>query len=231
MHRFYLPHFEHNNSQEVKILDEKFIHQINHVVKRIEDEIIVIFDGSGNEFEVKLFEKNRDGICGEIVKVTIPDREPKMKLRLYQAVIKKDLFELAVQKVTEIGVHRVTPVLCERSIRKDVNLERLKKIAIEASEQSGRVTLPIIDEAVRFSDAVEEDESEAKYMFHTQVFASRESFKKSPSSIAVFIGPEGGFTDKEVLCAKKYGASCLSLGNLTLRSETAAIAAASLICL
>ena len=160
------------------------------------------------------------------------------------ALIKKGNFELAAEKCTEVGVSEIHPVISERSEKKDLNIERLNKIVKEASEQSGRVTLPEVFNVTNLEAAVSQVVSEGKVCvtFHTDTDSSTApSFfnrprhqNDTPSSsdegdslkpTAAFVGPEGGWTDSEMELFKKNNFKILSLGTNILRAETAAIVA------
>ena len=143
---------------------------------------------------------------------------------MYLAILKKDNFELAVQKATECGVSNIIPVITERTIKTGLNTERLEKIVKEASEQSGRSIVPKILETMELKEALQHGtKNEEKVIFHLV----KENYepKKNVTTVSIFIGPEGGFTEKEINLAKESGYEVASLGDLTLRGETAAIVA------
>ena len=153
---------------------------------------------------------------------------------LCQALIKKDNFEMVTQKVVEIGVSVIVPILAERSEKKKVNMERLKKIAVEASEQSGRADVPEIFEETTLVDLFESGALPPDKIaldltgidFHKFV-----SGLNPVGAIAVFVGPEGGWSEKEIEFFKQHNVSILSLGSQILRAETASIAISSLLLL
>ncbi len=142
---------------------------------------------------------------------------------LFCAVLKKENFELVVQKATECGVDKIIPIITARTVKTGLNMERLQKIAKEASEQSGRNTIPEISEPVSFEESLEITiENELNIIFD----ASGENFKKLSlqyKKIGIFIGPEGGWTPEEIKKAKQNNFSIISLGLNVLRGETAAI--------
>jgi 16S rRNA (uracil1498-N3)-methyltransferase len=142
------------------------------------------------------------------------------QVHLFCAVLKKENFELVVQKATECGINKIIPIITERTIKTGLNLERLKKISKEASEQSGRIDIPEISEPIKFKNAL--DLAEGKDNFFLD-FTGKTLSKKSFSSANIWIGPEGGWTQKELNLAKENNFQIISLGSLTLRAETAAI--------
>lgn len=208
---------------EIKILDPKIIKQIKNVLRLEKGEMIILSDGKGNNAEVVLDSISSQKITGIISKIDKKDRS-RRKVSLYMAVLKKENFEIAVQKAVEAGVSEIIPVITERTIKTGLNIERLKKIILEASEQSGRSFVPTLSPILKFKDALKNGENaQEKIIFHLR----NELYTpdKNAENISIFIGPEGGFTEKEVKLAKDSGYIIVSLGHLTLRAETAAIIA------
>jgi 16S rRNA (uracil1498-N3)-methyltransferase len=147
-------------------------------------------------------------------------------------IIKKD-FELIVEKATELGVSHIVPLLCKRSEKKDVNLERLRKIAAEASEQSGRGEVPMVHDVISLENILKSSIlPEEKIFLHPEgKYIGDFLSAKNSKHIAVFLGPEGGFTPAEIEEFSVYRIPEVSLGSQTLRTETAAIAVSSLLLL
>ncbi len=152
------------------------------------------------------------------------------KVILFCAVLKKENFELVVQKTTECGVSKIIPVITSRTVKTGLNMERLKKIAREASEQSGRTDVPEIYEPIKFTDAIKLIKENNLNIFFD---ASGEEFDSLYNfqllTFNLFVGPEGGWTPEEIKIAKENNFEIASLGNLTLRGETAAIIATYLV--
>ena len=176
------------------------------------------------------------------------------------AKLKKDNFELAVQKATELGVSHIVPILCERSEKKSIHMERLQKIAVEASEQSGRGDVPQIHPVVGLTELLQGNmlpktsdrplsdvrptnltdwfRPKNKIVLHTsdesgnfQIQISNFQKENAQDELAVFIGPEGGFSDKEIGLFAEHSIPLASLGPQILRAETAVIAVSSLLLL
>lgn len=232
MHRKFFIDFEIGDSQRVELVDKDLLHQLISVFRaKLGDEIILL-DNSGFEFKGMI-----KGIGKEEVLVNIIDKtkkeDVKVGVSVFQSLIKKDNVELVLEKCTETGVVRFVPILAERSVKSNLNFERLNKIAKEASEQSGRAKMPQISQIIDFKKAVSmssEEKDAVNLIFHEESdyccdrlsCAFLQHFK-DVKKINIFIGPEGGFSDEEVELAKKGGFYVLSLGDLVLRSETAAI--------
>ncbi len=147
------------------------------------------------------------------------------------ALIKNDKFDFAVQKLTELGVNRIVPYIARRSVVKpgkgNNKLDRIKKIAREASEQSHRNKIPEICDYATFKD-LKKYKSELNLLAYEKETKSISDLKKY-KSITYIIGPEGGFEPREVEDIIECGFDSISLGKRILRAETAAIFLASVI--
>jgi 16S rRNA (uracil1498-N3)-methyltransferase len=142
-----------------------------------------------------------------------------------------DRMAWCVEKLTEIGVHSIIPMLCERSERQKWNPERVKKIAVSAMKQSKRAFLPHCELPMRFSEVIQRAAPDSiKYIARLGP-ASTQAVRhyKQGSDVLILIGPEGDFTDKEIQMAFNAGFIPLSLGEYRLRTETAAVVAATTI--
>jgi 16S rRNA (uracil1498-N3)-methyltransferase len=164
IHRFYLP--ESLALEKLEIKDKNLIHQLNKVLKLKAGEKIILFNGRGEEALGAIEKITNHELSITIEKLENKENLIKNKVTLCCAILKKENFELVVQKATEIGVNMIVPLITARTIKTRLNLERLNKIIIEASEQSGRVTIPEISEPIKFEKAVMEAKG-TNYFFHT----------------------------------------------------------------
>ena len=207
--------------------------QWQKVLRLSRGEQVALFDGSGYDFlcEIKDYQ-------GDTVVLTILEKKENRvtavrDVVLYAALVKKDTFEWVVQKATELGVSDIVPVIAERSEKKNINTERLQKIITEASEQSGRGVLPGLRDIASLVDAVEA--AKVRDGKVTQMIAfdptgikmSEQEIKNTPDQVGIFIGPEGGWSMKELDYFRKSGVAVYSLGSQILRTETAVVAALS----
>ena len=198
-------------------------HQIKNVLRIKARERIILFDGSGYDYICEF-----DGKNAKIIEKVLNRREPERKIYLFQSLLKKDKMEWVFQKGTEIGVFEFAPILSARSIKKDFNQARAEKIIREAAEQSGRAVLPNVKEVLNFKEALEFVQKERL----SGVIADLNSKKHISETLkemdtALFVGPEGGWTEEEISEAKENGFKAVSLGKLQLRAETAAIIASA----
>jgi 16S rRNA (uracil1498-N3)-methyltransferase len=257
LHRFYIEE-KIGNKKEISLADSELIHQLSHVFRfgpacadRMGDKVI-LFDGSGLEYEGEILSLNKKEVkfkINPLVKTQGKDAlSKKNNVCLYLSLIKKANFELAAEKCTEIGVSEIHPIISERSEKKDLNLERLNKIVKEASEQSGRLTLPKIFEITDLEKAVSQAINEGMecVAFHTESTSPSIGMSTSPhlmggeegnvfppslvkegarGRLCLFVGPEGGWSEVEINLFKINNFKILSLGQNILRAETAAIVA------
>lgn len=243
MHRFFIPlSWLHGSSV---ILLDPAAHRIRSVLRMRPGAQIVVLDNRGWEYVVELVEVRSEQSKGEVKEKRPATGEPEARVTLYQCLLKKDNFEWVLQKGTEIGVTRFVPVISQRTVIPDLDsvrshkLSRWERIITEAAEQSRRGLLPALDEPLTFAEAVSESESyhlalipwEKETACHIR--AALGDFRTSDraaagSDIALFIGPEGGFTDEEIGQAQRVGVVPVTLGPRILRAETAAVTAALL---
>jgi 16S rRNA (uracil1498-N3)-methyltransferase len=262
LHRFFIDE-QVGNKTELNIHSAELVNQIRRVFRLKKGDSIVVFDGSGFDYECRIGESSggkdesvKNLVTLDVVTTMKSRYMPARDIYLCAAVVKKDTFEWIVEKATELGVTHIIPVMAERSEKKSLNEKRLAKIAVEASEQSGRGSVPTIAPIVGLREAVESfnevgeskvDEvskvnglsdsrhfTQVKYSilaFHTDVepFDHTDFSKDLPKDgpIAIFIGPEGGWSMDEIDLFHRNEIQIVSLGKQVLRAETAVIAALS----
>ncbi|HDP69490.1 MAG TPA: 16S rRNA (uracil(1498)-N(3))-methyltransferase [Actinobacteria bacterium] len=219
--------------------DEEDSHHIKNVLRLNEGDVIEVCNGLGNLFEVKITSNERNRVCGRILKKVECKKGDDLRVTLFQAILKGSKMDFVIQKATEIGVVRIVPVFTERTVvdlqngKDKKRLLRWKKITMEASKQSKRVTVPKIDDPM---DLVElpkvlsdfdrilifwEDEKERG------IRDVLDSLKCS--NVAIIIGPEGGFSEREVNLVKGVGGKTVTLGDNILRAETAGLVASAIV--
>ena len=157
--------------------------------------------------------------------------EPKRGVTLYLSTLKRENFEFAAQKATEAGVQNIVPIISSRTVKLNISTERVEKIVKEAAEQSGRGMVPRIADIVSFEkifpDAAKND---INIFFDGMGKQFSGTMLEGKESVGIFIGPEGGWGNKELVEAKENGFLIAGLGALTLRAETAATIASYLAC-
>jgi 16S rRNA (uracil1498-N3)-methyltransferase len=211
------------SKKETEIINPENIKQIKGVLRLEIGDKIILGDGKGMSAEAIILSMSLDKIVCSLEKIENKN-ELNREVNLYLAILKKENFELAVQKATEVGVSNIIPIVTDRTIKTGLNMDRIEKIIREASEQSGRNTLPTLSPILNFPAAIAYGSAaEEKIIFH--LVQENYQVTKNAKSVSIFIGPEGGFTEKEISLAEKAGYTVSSLGALTLRGETAAIVA------
>lgn len=214
-------------------------HQIRSVLRLSPGDRIIVLDNQGWEYDVVLRTVGRKEVVGQVTQKRPAPGEPRTQVSLYQSLLAREKFEWVLQKCTEVGVARFVPVVTQRSlIRKtsaiDVRrLTRWRRIVAEAAEQSGRGRIPELTTPVHFGEAVSRLGGFERCLVAWPQ-AQRPSLREllgrgKPATVAILIGPEGGFTDEELQQAQAGGAMPFSLGQRILRTETAAVVAAALI--
>ena len=210
------------------IKDKAILHQLRSVLRVQKGEQVIFFKDK-NEFkgldfvyELKNIERSSANFLFKEKKENT--REPRKKLVLYQSLIKKEKFEQILQHATEVGAFEIVPVISARSEKKSLNQERCEKILREAAEQSGRVIVPNFRKVLDLEKAIESAKSSEfkTYFAHTKE-KDHVIYGAGDRQVNLFIGPEGGWEEKEVFAFVRAGFLPVSLGRLTLRAETAAI--------
>ena len=236
MHRFYLPPSQTQGS--TLTLPESESHHALHVLRVRERERVVVLDGMGHEYLCEVASIERNTVILEVrQKQSLPSLP--YQITLAQAVTKAKTMDLIVQKATELGVHRIVPILSERSVSQieegaaPAKLERWHATMTEAVKQCGSPWLPQIEapqSAQKFLSQPERFELSLVASLQPDARHPREHFQNSlaerqrlPKSVCVWVGPEGDFTPAEINAIRQSGALPITLGRLILRSETAAI--------
>jgi 16S rRNA (uracil1498-N3)-methyltransferase len=210
-------------------LPEAAAHHAARVLRlRAEDEI-ALFNGQGGEYSAVIVNMDRNGVQVEVRAHLAVERESPLDVTLVQAVSSGDRMDLTIQKAVELGVTRIVPVESERSIVR-LKGERARKrhrhwqqIAISACEQCGRNRVPEV-QAPRVLDAwlAPPSYGTQRWMLAPDADIAVRDLPRPDRPIEVLIGPEGGFTDTEILTAQRVGYQPVRLGPRVLRTETAA---------
>lgn len=205
-------------------------HHLTKVMRLREGDVITLFDGSGAEFETEILETPRRGPVRLLVRSREEvNRESPVAVTLGVAMPKGDRQKMLVEKLTELGVRCLVPLITERGVAapKTSGLEKLRRGVIEASKQCGRNVLMRIADPTPLDEFFGATEADGKLIAHPS--GNSLPVADSYESVAIAIGPEGGFTDEEVAAAIAGSWHATSLGSSILRIETAAMAAAALL--
>lgn len=216
--------YGHIEDNKVIINDEEQQH-ILKVLRMKDGEEIHVTDGKGNLASGTLMiEGKKAGIGVSAIKTDFPDFEPKLHIAI--APTKNiDRIEFFVEKAVEMGISEITFLLTEKTERKNINIDKIRKQAIAASKQSLRFHFPVINDSVKFSDFLKNVETENTFVAHCNENLERIELKdiSKTGSYTFLIGPEGDFSDKEIQHLTELKIKAVSLGNQRLRTETAGI--------
>jgi 16S rRNA (uracil1498-N3)-methyltransferase len=234
LHRFYV---SQPLGEEVVIEDVSIIKQWLKVFRYKEGDLVILFNGAGTDYTYALSETSPLA-CKLSYASRAANYIPGRRSILFMSLIKKDLFELVVEKATECGVTDIIPIVTERTEKKNTDVKRLMLISKEAAEQCGRGSLLNLHESQTLAEAIDFAASipvEGKNTYATSFFGvpATELFYDRKSSdgafpVAFFVGPEGGWTEKEEQLFVEKNITKISLGKTVLRAETAGITCAIL---
>jgi len=200
------------------------------VLRAREGDQVRLFNQSGPEWLTSVIQLTRARVSVQLIEAVTPRPFPGRSLTLCTALLKGDKLEWVLQKGTELGVHAFQPMLTERVVARKTDVpERWGRIVIEAAELCGRATVPKIEPPLTLAEALRYQGPKLLCYEDERTLPLVEALAGlSGSALAVFIGAEGGFAEREVEDARSAGALVVSLGSLLLRAETAAIAATTL---
>ncbi len=216
---------------------------VNHIYKVLrlnKGDDILVCDGFGRDYVSRIAEITKKEVICEIIDAFDNISEPPIRITLFQGLPKAQKMELIIQKGVEIGIHRFQPVITQRVVvkteGKDISskLERWRRISEEAAKQSSRGIIPEISEPITFDRALKEF-SKMDLSIIPYERESATGLKKillgnpSAKNVGIFIGPEGGFDETEIKCSIENNVIPVTLGPRTLRTETAGIAASSMV--
>ncbi|MEK7212616.1 MAG: RsmE family RNA methyltransferase [Patescibacteria group bacterium] len=214
------------NRLSVSLTDKDMVNQICNVLRLKVGDRVALGDGNLGEAIGKISELGKKEIKIQIQQTYRNENEPNMQVTLFAAVLKRENFELLVQKATEVGVSGIVPIITERTVKLGLNQARLQKIIREAAEQSGRGFVPAVSEPVKLAEAVKlAAKNDTNIVFDTNgnKLSDTATKIKIAKNIGIFVGPEGGWTEEELTALRREGFIIASLGKLTLRAETAGI--------
>ncbi len=215
----------------IHFLPEDESKHLVRVLRKKFGDTIHLTDGKGHLFECRIVDDHPRRCSLEVVNKQWWENPMKREVHLAFAPTKSnDRTEWFVEKAVEIGVTTITPLVCDHSERTKLKPERLQKLAISAMKQSNRFYLPKLNKLISFVEFVESHHSHQRLIAHCHAGNKTELIKlELQSQVTLLIGPEGDFSDAEVIKANEYGYESVSLGKARLRTETAAISACTLL--
>ncbi len=238
MKRFFIAHSE--IIKDSPAIEGPDAHHISKVFRLKPADHIILIDGTGMEYEAEITHLSKNKVAVDIVKKYSPATEPPIQLIVGQGYLKDKKMDMLIRHLTELGISQWLPVTSEFSVPKpnmgkiNSKIERWEIIAKEAVKQCRRTRIPEILSPMTFQHAVEENfGADLKIIFYENETVSlaktMQTLNQIPSTIFVLLGPEGGFSNKEIELAKSNGFIIASLGPRILRAETASLSACTII--
>lgn len=224
MHIFYTPDISGNSYT----LDEAESKHCIRVLRLEKGDKITLVDGRGGFYTAEISDPNPKRCTVDVINSELNHGHRKYKVHIAIAPTKNiERTEWFLEKATEIGIDRVTPLLCRCSERKEIKTDRLEKVMISAMKQSLKACLPHLDPMTKFSEFISQPFEGQKFIAHcSSLHRDLLSEKMAPqSNYLILIGPEGDFTTEEIENAIAAGFSPVSLGESRLRTETAGLVA------
>jgi len=196
---------------------------------------VQVVDGNGGRFRVRIESVNRRGVTGSVLERLADEPAVACDVTLAVGLLKNaGRFETMLEKATELGVRRIVPLVTGRTEADRLRMDRSRGILVAAMKQSGRARLPELDTPTALADLLAAVDQDLRVICHEAV-SPADSLSRvvdsGSASVCILVGPEGGFTDDEVEAARIAGFLPVSLGPTRLRTETAALAAATLVLL
>lgn len=230
--RFYLPQSLSPNAT-VELTAEASHHAFT-VLRLKEEAPLIVFNGEGGEYAATIISASKKSVVIKTNAFNPVDNESPLNTHLAIGISKGERFDLVLQKATELGVTEITPLFTERTEvkldqeRQEKIQRRWQNILINACEQSQRNRLPKLNSPIELSSLFSRENSEKKLILHHHSEKPLDK-NKAPKSVCLLVGPEGGFSDIEFKLATQQGFVALALGPRVLRTETAPLAAISIV--
>ena len=213
--------------REVRFSRDESRHIVK-VLRKKEGDQLQLTNGKGWIFTTKIISAGAN-VC--TAKIISSQEEPAASYHLHMAVAPTKMnarYEWFLEKATEIGIHEITPIICDQSERKVVKPERFERVLQSALKQSLHTRFPVLNEPVSFSEFLEKEIKGQKFIAHCEEDQAKNLLYRriqKGSMVTILIGPEGDFSSEEIQKALEKGWEAVSLGNSRLRTETAAIVA------
>ncbi len=224
VHRFFVGE-DFKLKQDFWLHDEELLWQWNRVLRFSAGQNVVLFDGVTTDRLYEIVEISKTEAHLKL-KTELEQNLPKIHIYLLWSLLKKDNNEHILQKCTELGVSNFVPIISERTIRTNFNIDRAKKIIVEASEQCGRSDIPRVREPMHLTKAIDQYKDKIELIVCDST-SEHQPVIELEKEYGLLIGPEGGWSNSEQELFNDNYLAHMQLSNHTLRSETAAIVAVS----
>jgi 16S rRNA (uracil1498-N3)-methyltransferase len=229
VHRFFTPRSLHKNLQI--ILEDDPSHHIHQVLRLRAGDDVVLFDSNGDEYAATLTLVSKQEVAANICEHLRHEAESRLAIHLMLGISRGERMDLAIQKATELGVSRITPIFSERCVVKLNEKKRIsrhthwRRIVINACEQSGRCRIPVIDKPAEYCNALSHAADTTAILLDHRSRLTLHQLEPPQTAVSILIGPEGGLTSLELQLAMQEGFIGVRLGPRIMRTETAPLAA------
>lgn len=219
---------------ELVQLEEAASHHLSKVLRMQAGRELVLFNGSGGEYAASIYEVGKKQVVVRVAEHTADNRASPLQLELAIGISRGERFEWVLQKATELGVTKITPLITERTEvkisgdRQEKTMDRWQHILISACEQCQRNLLPELAQPQQFAEWLTTVNSDLRFVLHHRDSKTLPA-EQRPHSVTLLIGPEGGLNESEIAQAAERNFDALTLGPRVLRTETAPVAAISLV--
>ena len=215
------------------VLNEETSKHVVQVLRMQMGDQLKLTDGKGNVFTAAIIDDHKKK-CAVTIRSKEFQQQAHRKITIGISLIKSaSRFEWFLEKATEIGVSEIIPLLCERTEKQHFRFDRMKSIFVSAMLQSQQCWLPVLQEPLALNKLIEASQYDQKFIAHC-IDEQRRNLtdlaNENLSTQIILIGPEGDFTEKEIEIAVQHHFIPVALGNTRLRTETAGIVAATLLC-
>lgn len=221
MHLFYTPDIK----GDTHLLEE---HESKHAIRVLrlkKGDLVILIDGAGGWYEAMIYDENPKACLLSITSYTENYQPIPYQLHIAISPTKNmDRFEWFLEKATEIGISRITPLVCQRTERKVVKTDRLDRILVSAMKQSLKAFKPVLWEPVQMDQFLRQEQNGVLGIAHCYQQDRLSLHELNPSGpYTILVGPEGDFTEEEVEAAIRSGFRPIHLGESRLRTETAGV--------
>lgn len=206
-------------SDSFELDDKELVHLMKNVLKLSVGESCIVFCDNSDDYLCLIKDINKTAILLQR-QSTVPKKAIPKNIIACISITKRDSFEIVVQKLTEIGIQEIVPIISDRTIKQSLRIDRLQKISDEALEQSGGAKVVKISKPETLEKVLELHKNLAQCYFDIE---GKENIENSNNDMVFYVGPEGGWSGQDKDLFSKYKVPAYTLGTTTLRAETASI--------
>ena len=216
---------------ETVMLDGPASHYLARVLRVSKGDPVVLFNGDGNDYPGKIVDVHHKGVTVLLSGIRNPENESPLRITLVQAISRSERMDYSLQKATELGVDCIQPLLSRRvEVRLDKKrmakrLKHWQAVVVSACEQSGRAVVPEVLPPLQLANWLTDESDRQRFVLDPEAKTKLTDTRLKDNSVAILVGPEGGFTEEERGQAKAARITAVSLGPRVLRTESAGPAA------